>query len=126
VNPGVSAIPKNRHVRTPHYVLGAGGAATILLFLSRLFHSPLDSFAGDLIPLSLAGVLVQWLIPFVPVALAAAVYLRKRRDGYLIRSISESLYLPKEFFRLLGLADRLKPKDLFDEPELQTLKTSVE
>ena len=54
------------------------------------------------------------LLPFLPVAVAAAAFLPAVKRGYLVHyGSSRKLFLPESFGKALRLANKLTPKELF-------------
>jgi D-inositol-3-phosphate glycosyltransferase len=109
------------HSEAPWTLLGIGALATVLLVAQRILGLGLLGLAGPAIsyalsPLALPGlanVLVA-VLPFVPVAAAAAAFSLAVKRGYLVKyGSSGQLFLPKTFAKALRLADKLTPKDLF-------------
>jgi len=111
-----------RQKKLPWGVLAGGAAATLLLSFLVLMP-PVLSYVNGLVP-SPGGGLVLLLIPILPLAVALPLFVRGIRDGYSVRSGSESVFLPKQFLRLLKLVDRLMQTDFFDEINAQPVKVS--
>jgi len=109
-----------KHAEAPWAVLGLGALATALLLAQDIMGFGLLSYLEPLAysalsPLGLSGVagtLVD-LIPFVPVAIAAAGFFSTVNRGYLVHyGSSRKLFLPDRFGKALKLADKLTPKEL--------------
>ena len=103
----------SKTIRYPWAILGAGAAASAALFFLA-FGSPLSVAMHWLLgwtPISpVAG-----FIPGAMVAIATLfLFAARRRPGYLLKGGLIRVFIPAEFIRLLHLADRLTPVDLFN------------
>ena len=103
-----------RHKRLPWDILAAGCGAAVLVSIGMLVLS-VHLYLGRILPPATG----EWLplIALVPLAVAIPLFMLRIRDGYSIRSSSGSVFLPKQFLRLLKLVDRLTPVNLFEEAD---------
>jgi D-inositol-3-phosphate glycosyltransferase len=108
---GISRITRRK--RFSWDILAAGCGAALLLFVAVLVP-PVHSYLDSLVPPA-AGGWLPLLIPVIPLAVAAPLFLLRIRDGYLIRSGSGSVFLPRRFLSLLKLVDRLTEIDFLEE-----------
>lgn len=102
----------SRHVRFSWQLLAVGAAASALLLVSMV---PLSALVAN----SPLAQLALSLVPIAPLAVTVPLSLMRIRNGYSIHTSSRSrtIFLPKQFLRLLQLVDRLNPNELFDEAE---------
>ncbi len=101
------------HTRSLWYIPAMGLGATFLLLVSRLLHSPLESFIASSVATLPGGSLLDAIIPFIPALIAVPLFLASTRRGYVVHGGGRKVFVPSKFLRLLQLADRLSPSDLF-------------
>jgi D-inositol-3-phosphate glycosyltransferase len=104
----------------PWRILVGGILASSLLFVSSAARLPPDSYLLAL-PSS-AAFLGLWLAPVVPLGVAYALFRSQKKEGYLILSRSTSIFLPKEFLRVIKAVDRLTPRDVLEKKEMEPVQ----
>ncbi len=106
------------HTRSRWQILWMGLGATSLLLVSLLIQSPLQSFISRYTASFTGGAIVNEIIPFIPLAMAVPLFFATFRRGYVVHSPKSSVFIPREFLRLLELVDKLTPTELFaQDPE---------
>ena len=109
------------HAEAPWALLGIGALATAALLTQTVLGlGLLRSFGPDissaLSPLGLSGTTGTIIasLPFLPLVVAAAVFLPAVKRGYLVHyGPSRKLFLPESFGKALKLANKLTPRELF-------------
>ncbi len=114
-----------RHIKAFWSILFAGTGATVVLIAAKILGLEPGRLAIDVIMrgASTFGLGVPaWIsmlrpfVPFVPLALAIAIFVLTIKEGYMILyGTSNSAFLPERFVKALRLVDKLTPKDLFSD-----------
>lgn len=127
---GAVVIPYNEitkivnHIRINWPILALGFLATLLLLLQRTFGMNLiRQFAGPAVP-KLLGIIgfqglsenVMLIVPLLPILIAIFAAILLLRKGFVVyygSAPKRKIFLPNRFYKILLLADRLVPRELF-------------
>ena len=114
-----------RYTKAPWPVLGVGVAATLLLLSERIlglglvsrFLKPEILSTFSLVGLRVLASTLVTILPFLPLFVTMVAFAFMLGQGFLILygPAKSRVFLPKRFLKVLRIADKLTPNDLFAE-----------